>query len=193
MGSGGSDGQDAAEKNGWFSVNTLKEPYRVEGKKTMGYEIAEQLEWSLPDVIVYPTGGGTGLVGMWKAFDEMEALGWVGSKRPRMVSVQARGCAPVVRAFENGDEFADPWENASTLADGLRSYSERGQAYVDTLKGIITTNQLDRADTAVFRDEDLRFLVTTDGEEKAAELRKEIEALRQSGELAEIIARMRLD
>ena len=111
--------KDVAEF-GRFDVSTLKEPYRLEGKKTMGYEIAEQLEWSLPDVIVYPTGGGTGLVGMWKAFDEMEALGWVGSQRPRMVSVQAEGCAPVVRAFESGDEFAEPWENASTLADGLR-------------------------------------------------------------------------
>jgi len=116
-------GREAAkdvERYGRFDVSTLKEPYRLEGKKTMGYEIAEQLGWSLPDVVVYPTGGGTGLVGMWKAFDEMESLGWVGSGRPRMVSVQAQGCAPVVRAFERGDEFAEPWENASTMADGLR-------------------------------------------------------------------------
>ncbi|MFO7654845.1 MAG: threonine synthase [Candidatus Krumholzibacteriia bacterium] len=105
---------------GRFDLSTLKEPYRLEGKKTMGYEVAEQLDWHLPDVIVYPTGGGTGLVGMWKAFAEMEALGWIGPERPRMVSVQSAGCAPIVRAFEQGTEFAEPWENAATVADGLR-------------------------------------------------------------------------
>ena len=105
---------------GWFDVSTLKEPYRAEGKKTMGYEVAEQLGWTLPDVIVYPTGGGTGLVGMWKAFDEMEALGWIGSARPRMISVQAAGCAPIVRAWEEGTDDAAPWENAHTYASGLR-------------------------------------------------------------------------
>jgi threonine synthase len=105
---------------GWFDVSTLKEPYRVEGKKTMGYEIAEQLEWKLPDVIVYPTGGGTGLIGMWKAFEELERLGWIGSKRPRMVSVQSSGCAPIVRAFEEGKETAEPWAEAKTIASGLR-------------------------------------------------------------------------
>ena len=88
---------------GWFDMSTLKEPYRVEGKKTLGYELAEQLDWELPDVILYPTGGGTGLIGMWKAFDEMETLGWIGAKRPRMFSVQASGCAPIVRAFEAGE------------------------------------------------------------------------------------------
>ncbi|MFT5411600.1 MAG: threonine synthase, partial [Verrucomicrobiales bacterium] len=103
-----------------FDVSTLKEPYRIEGKKTMGYEIAEQMGWTVPDVIIYPTGGGTGLIGMWKAFDEMEKLGWIGSKRPRMVTVQATGCAPMVRAFEQGTEFAEPWEGAKTSADGLR-------------------------------------------------------------------------
>jgi threonine synthase len=108
------------EAEGWFDVSTLKEPYRVEGKKTLGYELAEQLSWELPDVVVYPTGGGTGLVGMWKAFDEMEALGWVGSRRPRMVSVQAAGCAPIVRAFAAGARFADEFENAATVASGLR-------------------------------------------------------------------------
>jgi threonine synthase len=108
------------EREGWFDVSTLKEPYRVEGKKTLGYELAEQMSWELPDVIVYPTGGGTGLVGMWKAFDEMEALGWVGSRRPRMVSVQSEGCAPIVRAFEEGKRFADEFENAATVASGLR-------------------------------------------------------------------------
>ena len=105
---------------GWFDVSTLKEPYRVEGKKTMGYEIAEQLNWILPDVIVYPTGGGTGLIGMWKAFQEMEQLGWIGSKRPRMVSVQAAGCAPIVKAFTEGKETAKPWPQAKTVASGLR-------------------------------------------------------------------------
>jgi threonine synthase len=116
-------GRVAAERGkplGWYDVSTLKEPYRVEGKKTMGYELAEQFAWRLPDWIVYPTGGGTGLVGMWKAFDELEAIGWIDSKRPRMVSVQAAGCAPIVRAFEQGDAKAAPWENAATAADGLR-------------------------------------------------------------------------
>ncbi len=106
--------------HGWFDVSTLKEPYRLEGKKTMGYELAEQFGWTLPDVIIYPTGGGTGLVGMWKAFDEMEQLGWIGSERPRMVTVQSEGCAPMVKAFHEGREFAEPWPDAATLADGLR-------------------------------------------------------------------------
>lgn len=121
---------------GWFDVSTLKEPYRVEGKKTMGYELVEQLSGKLqfadpsddklkfvgrlPDVIVYPTGGGTGLIGMWKAFDEMETMGWIGSERPRMVSVQSATCAPIVRAFEAGERFADEFENAATVASGLR-------------------------------------------------------------------------
>jgi threonine synthase len=108
------------EAEGWFDVSTLKEPYRIEGKKTMGYELAEQLNWDLPDVIIYPTGGGTGLIGMWKAFDEMEQMGWIGSKRPRMVTVQAAGCAPIVRAFEEGKRFADEFPNAHTTASGLR-------------------------------------------------------------------------
>jgi threonine synthase len=108
------------EKEGWFDVSTLKEPYRIEGKKTLGYEIAEQLDWQLPDVILYPTGGGTGLIGMWKAFDEMEKLGWIGSDRPRMFSVQASGCAPIVRAFEAGQKFAAEFPNAQTTASGLR-------------------------------------------------------------------------
>ena len=108
------------EAEGWFDVSTLKEPYRVEGKKTMGYELAEQLGWTLPDVVIYPTGGGTGLIGMWKAFDEMEQMGWIGSERPRMVSVQAQGCAPIVRAFEAGDESAEMWQGAHTVASGLR-------------------------------------------------------------------------
>jgi threonine synthase len=108
------------EAEGWFDVSTLKEPYRVEGKKTLGYEVAEQLNWELPDVIIYPTGGGTGLIGMWKAFDEMERMGWIGSKRPRMVTVQAAGCAPIVRALEEGKRVADEFPNAATTASGLR-------------------------------------------------------------------------
>lgn len=111
---------DRKEAEGWFDVSTLKEPYRVEGKKTMGYELAEQLDWSLPDVIMYPTGGGTGLIGMWKAFDEMEQMGWIRSKRPRMVSVQSETCAPIVRAFHSGERFAEEFENAATVASGLR-------------------------------------------------------------------------
>jgi threonine synthase len=106
--------------HGWFDVSTLKEPYRLEGKKTMGYEVAEQLGWRLPDVIIYPTGGGTGLIGMWKGFDELEALGWIGGERPRMVTVQSEGCAPMVRAYREGHEFAEPWQGAQTIADGLR-------------------------------------------------------------------------
>jgi len=104
----------------WFEMSTLKEPYRLEGKKTLGYELAEQLGWSLPDVILYPTGGGTGLLGMWKAFEELEALGWIDSKRPRMYSVQAAGCAPIVRAFETGADHAAKFPNAQTRASGLR-------------------------------------------------------------------------
>jgi threonine synthase len=114
----------AAERGGplgWYDVSTLKEPYRIEGKKTMAYELAEQMDWTYPDWIVYPTGGGTGMVGMWKAFDELERIGWVRpQRRPRMVSVQAEGCAPIVRAFQEGTEHAALWQNAATVADGLR-------------------------------------------------------------------------
>ena len=108
------------DAEGWYDVSTLKEPYRVEGKKTMGYELAEQLDWTLPDVILYPTGGGTGLIGMWKAFDEMEQMDWIDRRRPRMVSVQSIGCAPIVRAFHQGERFADEFPNAATVASGLR-------------------------------------------------------------------------
>jgi threonine synthase len=118
-----------AREEGWFDVSTFKEPYRMEGKKVMGYELAESFEWSLPDVIVYPTGGGTGLVGMWKAFDELEQMGWLANtKRPRMVSVQAEGCAPVVKAFLEGSDFCDFWLGAHTVASGLRvpkSFADR--------------------------------------------------------------------
>jgi threonine synthase len=116
----GAEARAHAAKTGAFDVSTLKEPYRCEGKKTMGYELATQFDWHLPDVVVYPTGGGTGIVGMWKAFAEMEALGWIGSGRPRMISVQAAGCAPIVRAYDQGAKRAEPWQGAATYASGLR-------------------------------------------------------------------------
>src|SRR4029079_7488417 len=112
--------RDGKERMGWFDMSTLREPYRLEGKKTMGLELAEQLEWKLPDVILYPTGGGTGLIGMWKAFAELETLGWIGKNRPRMFAVQAAGCAPIVRAFEAGEKAAAEFPDAHTLASGLR-------------------------------------------------------------------------
>jgi threonine synthase len=111
---------DGAKERGWFDVSTLREPYRLEGKKTMGFEVAEQFNWALPDVIIYPTGGGTGIIGMWKAFKELEELGWIDEHRPRMVSVQSTGCAPIVKAFKEGAEESETWEGASTIASGLR-------------------------------------------------------------------------
>ena len=111
---------EGKEAVGWFDVSTLKEPYRIEGKKTMGLELAEQLDWEMPDVIFYPTGGGTGLIGMWKAFQELEDIGWIGSVRPRMVAVQATGCAPIVKAYEEGEDHAQLWEDAQTVAAGIR-------------------------------------------------------------------------
>ncbi|HEX9706503.1 MAG TPA: threonine synthase [Steroidobacteraceae bacterium] len=111
---------EGRERMGWFDVSTLKEPYRIEGKKTMGYELAEQLDWRLPDAIFYPTGGGTGLIGMWKAFDELQAAGLIGDGRPRMVAVQAAGCAPIVRAWQLGADHAEPWQDAHTIAAGIR-------------------------------------------------------------------------
>ena len=129
-----------------FDISTLQEPYRVEGKKTMGYEIAEQMGWTLPDAIIYPTGGGTGIVGIWKAFDEMEAMGWTDSERPRMYAVQADGCAPIVRAFAEGTEFAEPWQNATTMAAGIRVPSAIGdylilQAIRDSGGGAVTVTE----------------------------------------------------
>ena len=111
---------EGARRTGWFDFSTLKEPYRIEGKKTMGLELAEQLGWTLPDAIFYPTGGGTGLIGMWKAFEELETLGFIGPKRPKMFAVQAEGCAPIVRAFEDGIEHAARWEGSHTVASGIR-------------------------------------------------------------------------
>lgn len=116
------------DAEGWFDISTLKEPYRIEGKKTMGYEVAEQFGWTLPDAIFYPTGGGVGLIGMWKAFEEMEALGWISSQRPKMIAAQAEGCQPVVRAFEQGESKSRFWENAHTVAAGLRVPKPLGDA-----------------------------------------------------------------
>lgn len=118
-----------AEKGSWFDMSTLKEPYRLEGKKTMGYEIAEQYGWKLPDIIIYPTGGGTGLIGMWKAFDEMEKMRWIDARRPKMIAVQSSGCAPIVRAFEAGATSSEFWNDATTIASGLRV----PKAFADTL------------------------------------------------------------
>ena len=129
---------EGVREHGWFDLSTLKEPYRVEGKKTMGYELFEQLGGRLPDVIVYPTGGGTGLVGMWKAFAEMEELGWIGSARPRMISVQATGCAPIVRAWEQNRDAAEPWHDAHTYASGLRVPRAVGDFLI--LQGIRESN-----------------------------------------------------
>ncbi|MFN0120613.1 MAG: threonine synthase [Blastocatellia bacterium] len=143
------------EAEGWFDVSTLKEPYRIEGKKTMGYEVAEQFNWELPDVILYPTGGGTGLIGMWKAFDEMQEMGWIGDKRPRMYSVQASGCAPIVRAWENGWDEAPEFENAHTAASGLRVPRAIGDfIMLDILRksgggGVTVTDEEMIADTKV--------------------------------------------
>ena len=168
-----------------FDVSTLKEPYRVEGKKTMGFELAEQRNWRLPDVIVYPTGGGTGLVGMWKAFDELESLGLIGPDRPRMVSVQSQGCAPIVRAFERGERFAEPWQNASTRASGIRVPSAVGDFLIlDAIRG--------SGGTAVAVPEDAIAEMQTFGgrlgvgyvsPESAAALAA-VPALRESGEVA---------
>ena len=130
--------REGVEATGWFDLSTLKEPYRIEGKKTMGLELAEQFEWELPDVIFYPTGGGTGLIGMVKAFEELEAIGWIGPKRPRMVAVQATGCAPIVKAWEEGTEHAELWENAHTMAAGIRVPAAVGDFLI--LRGVRTTN-----------------------------------------------------
>jgi threonine synthase len=111
---------EGKEKMGWFDASTLKEPYRIEGKKTMGLELAEQLDWELPDAIFYPTGGGTGLIGMWKAFAELQAIGWISDRRPRMIAVQAAGCAPIVKAWQEGKDHAEPWPDAHTIAHGMR-------------------------------------------------------------------------
>src|SRR5262245_47455982 len=141
---------ERSAREGWPDVSTLKEPYRVEGKKTMGYELAEDFGWELPDAIVYPTGGGTGLVGMWKAFEEMEELGWIGPKRPRMISVQAEGCAPIPKAFAEGKDVSEKWENASTYAAGLRV----PKAFADFL--ILRDIRASGGDAVAVSDEEMR-------------------------------------
>jgi threonine synthase len=141
---------ERAAHEGWHDVSTLKEPYRVEGKKTMGYELAEDLGWELPDAIVYPTGGGTGLIGMWKAFEEMEEMGWIGSRRPRMISVQAAGCAPIPKAFAEGKDATEKWENASTYASGLRV----PKAFADFL--ILRDIRASGGDAVAVSDEEMR-------------------------------------
>lgn len=167
--------REMAQMKGWFDFSTLKEPYRLEGKKTMGYEIAEQLDWQLPDVIVYPTGGGTGLLGIWKAFGEMATLGWIGSRRPRMVVVQAAGCAPVVRAFEAGKTTAERFENAHTVASGLRVPSAVADYLIlDTIR--------DSGGTAVTVSDDelmasMRDLAATEGVLTAPEAAATLAAL----------------
>ena len=153
--------EEEAKKHGWWNVSTFREPYRLEGKKVMGLEVAEAFGWELPDVIVYPTGGGTGLVGMWKAFDELEALGWIDSRRPRLVSVQAEGCAPIVRAFQQENARAKTWENAHTIAAGLRVPS----VFADRL--ILRALRATRGTAVAVSDEAIlqaqRLLATTEG------------------------------
>ena len=127
---------EGKERMGWFDVSTLKEPYRIEGKKTMGLELLEQLGWEVPDVIIYPTGGGTGLIGMWKAFEELETMGWIGPERPRMIAVQATGCAPIVKAYEDGERHATRWEGAHTMASGIRVPAAVGDFLIlDAVRG----------------------------------------------------------
>ena len=141
---------ERAPREGWHDVSTLKEPYRVEGKKTMSYELARDFSWTLPDAILYPTGGGTGLIGMWKAFDEMEQLGWIGGARPRMISVQASGCAPIAKAFAEGKAVSEKWENAQTYASGLRV----PKAYADYL--ILRDIRASGGDAVAVTDEEMR-------------------------------------
>jgi threonine synthase len=153
----------AERKNdeGWFDVSTLKEPYRVEGKKTMGFELAEQFGWKLPDVIIYPTGGGTGIVGMWKGFAELEAIGWIGKKRPRFISVQAAGCAPIVKAWEERKVAAEPWQNAQTVASGLRVPQAIGDFLI--LEAIYKSDGAAVAVTDNAIGEAMQLLPTTEG------------------------------
>lgn len=171
---------EGKEKAGWFDVSTLKEPYRIEGKKTMGLELAEQLGWELPDAIFYPTGGGTGLIGMWKAFDELEAIGWIGSKRPKMIAVQAAGCAPIVKAWEAGEEHAPLWENAWTAAAGIRVPVAVGDFLIlravresDGFAVAVEENDIFNARDAVAREEGL--LLCPEGAATYAAYRQSLE------------------
>ena len=141
---------DRKDQEGWFDVSTLKEPYRIEGKKTMGLELAEQLGWDVPDVILYPTGGGTGLIGMWKAFAELEAIGFLGKKRPRMVAVQASGCAPMVRAYEAGEEHAPRWPTLKASIGGFGETNvkvENGARLTPPFSAIVVTHAIGRGTT----------------------------------------------
>ncbi|MDA0687273.1 MAG: threonine synthase [Proteobacteria bacterium] len=172
---------EGKETMGWFDTSTLKEPYRIEGKKTMGLELAEQLGWQVPDVILYPTGGGTGLIGMWKAFAELEAIGWIGSKRPRMVAVQAEGCAPIVKAFDEGTRHAEPWQNAHTIAAGIRVPAAVGDFLIlDAVresKGFavaVSDEAINRAHQDCARTEGI--LLCPEGAAALAALRQELES-----------------
>jgi threonine synthase len=156
------------DAEGWFDISTLKEPYRIEGKKTMGYELVEQLGWRVPDAIFYPTGGGVGLIGMWKAFDEMEQLGWIGSKRPKMIAVQAEGCAPVVRAFEQHEKRSDFWQNAATVASGLRVPKPLGDFLIldavrDSGGSAIAVSDTELIDAGIRLSEDEGIFVAPEG------------------------------
>ena len=170
---------DGKSAMGWFDCSTLKEPYRIEGKKTMGLELAEQLGWDVPDVILYPTGGGTGLIGMWKAFAELGTIGWIGPKRPRMVAVQAAGCAPMVRAWEAGLEHAERWENAHTVAAGIRVPQAIGDFLImravresDGFATAVDDDAIEAARTEVAREEGL--LLCPEGAATFAAYRKEL-------------------
>lgn len=169
--------QQAVREKGWFDVSTMKEPYRVEGKKTMGLEVVEQLGWRVPEAIFYPTGGGVGLIGMWKAFEEMEQLGWIGAERPRMVAVQAAGCAPVARAFAAGQARAEAWENAATVAAGLRV----PKPYADDL--ILDILRRSKGTAVAVSEEELRAavgeLARTEGVFAAPEAAATVAAARQ--------------
>ena len=174
-------GRIAAETGkplGWYDMSTLKEPYRIEGKKTMAYELGEQLDWQMPDWIIYPTGGGTGMVGMWKAFDELERIGWMaGGKRPRMVSVQAEHCAPIVKAFEQGAERSEPWVNARTIADGLRVPKAVGDFLV--LRAVRESGGTALAVTDAEMVSAMRELGTREGISAAPEGGASLQALKQ--------------
>lgn len=172
---------EGKETMGWFDTSTLKEPYRIEGKKTMGLELAEQLGWKVPDVILYPTGGGTGLIGMWKAFAELEAIGWIGSKRPRMVAVQAEGCAPIVKAFDEGTRHAEPWQNAHTIAAGIRVPAAVGDFLIlDAVREsngfavAVSDEAINRAHQDCARTEGI--LLCPEGAATLAALRQELES-----------------
>ncbi len=176
--------KDGIPEMGWFSVATLGEPYRVEGKKTMGLEVAEQLDWKLPDIIIYPTGGGTGIIGMWKVFDELEEMGWIGSERPRMVSVQAEGCSPIVKAYKEGKEESEFFENAHTVAAGLRVPKALGDYLI--LKAVRESNGTAIAVTDDELLSDVRLVSRLEGIFACPEGAATISALRKMVEAGEV-------